>query len=135
MNSYREIGFYSDAPPPGVESAAAATPVSRALTDTDRKAIIEFVTRTRNLDDSTFHTFAEKRGLSPSDAEKVVYKLAFDLSQKVRGVSVQAQQMAQAKKVAQTTAALKGRHQQESKIFLYMAVILGALGFIALVTK
>jgi len=135
MDNYREIGFYSDAPPPGVESAASATPQPRAITDADRQAIIAFVTRNPNLDDRTFHAFAEKRGISPSDAERVVYKLAFDLSQKVRGVSAQAQKLAQAKKQAQTSAALKGRHQQESKIFLYMAIALGALGFIALVTK
>jgi len=135
MDDYREIGFYSDAPPPGVESAVTTTPKTRPLNDADRQAIIAFVTRTPNLDDRTFHSFAEKRGLSAADAERVVYKLAFDLSQKVKGISVQAKQVSQAKNEAQTKAILKGRHQQESKIFLYMAIVLGALGVIALITK
>jgi len=43
------------------------------LTSDQENKIIEFVTNSENLDDTTFHAFCGTLGVSPHEAEEVVY--------------------------------------------------------------
>ena len=43
------------------------------LTSEQKNKIIEFVTKSENLDDTTFHAFCGTLGVSPHEAEEVVY--------------------------------------------------------------
>lgn len=46
------------------------------------KKIINFVKKTKNLGDTRFHNYVERMGISPHEAEEVVYRELREMSKK-----------------------------------------------------
>lgn len=68
--------------PEHVDKPGKETEGEGEVPESKEKKIIAFISKQENLDDSDFHTFVEKMGIEPHEAEEVIYKAFREMAKK-----------------------------------------------------